>query len=220
MADFSDVLPFVYAQEAGYQCIHSDPGNWSTGEIARGTLIGTNRGISAPVLIEYLKSIGSKVAVTPAYMRALPQSVSDAIYGRDYWLRLDGPDLPAGVDLMVFDDGVNRGVGGAACILQRTVGLSGADVDGSIGPQTLAAVAAVPLGALINSLEAAQEAAYRADAGFSQFGAEWLRRLAARKAASLTLAGITAAPAAPVEDAADQLMEQELQQLAASSPTT
>lgn len=70
-------------------------------------------------------------------IRGLTYSEAAAIYRRDYWDRLRCGELPAGLDLAVFDCGVNQGVGFAAKALQRD---AGATPDGIIGPLTLAAV--------------------------------------------------------------------------------
>ena len=70
-------------------------------------------------------------------IRGLTYERAAAIYRRDYWDRLRCGELPAGLDLAVFDGGVNQGVGFAAKALQRD---AGARPDGVIGPLTLAAV--------------------------------------------------------------------------------
>lgn len=62
------------------------------------------------------------------------------IYRRDYWQAVHGDDLPWPLALLVFDGAVNQGVGGAIRSLQRTLGV---EVDGVLGPVTLAAAAGV-----------------------------------------------------------------------------
>lgn len=59
------------------------------------------------------------------------------IYRRDYWEPLKCGRMHSGLDLAVFDCGVNQGVGFAAKAIQRAVG---ATPDGVIGPLTLAAI--------------------------------------------------------------------------------
>ncbi len=77
-----------------------------------------------------------KKDATAADVKALPLSVAKEIYRTKYWAKVDGDDLPAGVDYAVFDYGVNSGISRAAKVLQR---LTGAAVDGTIGPKTVAA---------------------------------------------------------------------------------
>ena len=60
------------------------------------------------------------------------------IYRKNYWDRMKCDDLPTGLDLCVFDFGVNAGTGRSAKYLQRMIGTT---VDGGIGPNTLRAVA-------------------------------------------------------------------------------
>lgn len=67
-----------------------------------------------------------------------PQAEVVAIYHQSYWDVVRGDELPNGVDLAMFDYAVNSGVGKVR-ELQKIVGT---DVDGEIGPNTIAAVAA------------------------------------------------------------------------------
>jgi lysozyme family protein len=61
----------------------------------------------------------------------------ETIYRQEYWNRVRGDDLPAGVDLAIFDFAVNSGVSRAS---KYTQALVGAPQDGVIGPQTLKAI--------------------------------------------------------------------------------
>ena len=125
-----------------------------------------------------LTKYGISAAAYPSLdISNLTQADAEAISRRDYWMAIRADDLPAGLDALLFDDAVNRGVGGAARLLQRCLGV---DADGSIGPLTLAAVAARKPSDLIEALRAAQEVAYRGDAGFSRYGRGWLDRLGLR----------------------------------------
>ena len=57
------------------------------------------------------------------------------IYKKNYWDKMKCDDLPSGLDLCVFDFGVNAGPGRAAKYLQTLIGTV---ADGGIGPNTLA----------------------------------------------------------------------------------
>lgn len=70
-----------------------------------------------------------------------------AIYRQEYWDKVRGDDLPAGVDLAVFDFAVNSGVSRAAKYLQAIVGVT---QDGVIGPATIAATKAHVANAVTN----------------------------------------------------------------------
>jgi lysozyme family protein len=60
------------------------------------------------------------------------------IYRFQYWDKIHGDELPAGVDYVVFDGAVNSGCAQSVKWLQRALGVS--NVDGVIGVATLEAV--------------------------------------------------------------------------------
>ena len=75
---------------------------------------------------------------------------------------------------MQFDTGVNHGPGTAIRILQQ---VAGAEVDGEIGPQTLAAVLAMSPLKLLDAYAANRRERYRAMPHFWRFGRGWLARV-------------------------------------------
>jgi lysozyme family protein len=93
------------------------------------------------------------------------------IYRQRYWRPMHCGELPAGVDLMVFDFGVNAGPGTSVKMLQRAVGVVD---DGSVGPRTLAAVKAAA--GLIDALVEARLAHYRSLSNFATYGNGWTSR--------------------------------------------
>lgn len=123
---------------------------------------------------------------TKAELRAITPAAERAIYGERFWNPLRCDALPPGVDLMVFDHGVNTGTTRSARILQSA---AGATPDGHIGLVTLALVAKLPVGPLIDALENAQRGYYRGLAQFPRYGKGWLNRLGRRAALARTMAG-------------------------------
>jgi lysozyme family protein len=119
-----------------------------------------------------------------------------AIYRSLYWNPLRADALPVGVDLSVFDMGVNAGIWRSARLLQQALGFTGAAVDGSVGPQTLEAAPRFDRRALIDDLARRQTEFYRALPDFDVFGAGWLDRTVARRAAALALDEAAAGPSA------------------------
>ena len=99
------------------------------------------------------------------------------IYKKNYWDRVKADDLPAGLDLCVFDFGVNAGTGRAAKYLQSLVG---ATADGAIGPNTLRTVHAyVQIEGIEATIEAYQknrQGYYEKLKTFETFGRGWTRR--------------------------------------------
>ena len=149
-SSFAPAMAFTAKYEGGYSSVTSDPGNYVSGVAGVGPLVGTNAGISAPVLQQWMK----RQTVTAAIMRALPASTRNAIFSTNYWLPINGDTLPAGVDLMVWDHGVNCGVRTSAELLQEIVGFSGTELDGFIGADTLAAVDGIDDTELVDLLDA------------------------------------------------------------------
>jgi lysozyme family protein len=130
----------------------------------------TNFGITQRTLEAFLGH-----ACTVDDVRNLSSTTAAAIYRANYWNLMRCGDLPAGVDLMVFDYGVNSGPGTAVKALQ---GLVGVTQDGAIGPITLAAVANFAPLTLVNDLAQQRLTYLRGLSGFPSFGTGWTRRVA------------------------------------------
>ncbi|GFE94837.1 glycosyl hydrolase 108 family protein [Acetobacter persici] len=130
--NLSKSLDFVMAAEGGYQCNKADDGNWSGGRVGRGNLAGTKYGVSAALMALFM---GSVSAVTPAVMRRIGLPRARNIATERFWDVLRCDDLPAGVDVMLFDFGFNSTPERAARHLQAIVGVK--NPDGLIGPDTL-----------------------------------------------------------------------------------
>lgn len=172
MGDFTVCDAFVSAREGGYQDDAGDPGNF-----LNGALIGTNRGISAPLLAEWW----GVSTLTPALMQALTAEEAVQIRQAWYWGPVAGDSLPPGLDLMLYDDAVNRGVPAAATLAQAAAGVT---LDGDIGPESLAAFNAGVL-PIVARMAEMQISDYRRDKNFATFGLGWMRRVSARFAAAM-----------------------------------
>ena len=98
------------------------------------------------------------------------------IYKIQYWDVIRGDDLPAGIDVVVFDGAVNSGPVQSAKWLQRAIGV---DVDGHIGELTLQAVRQAPdADAVVASIIDQRDAFLRHLKSFNHFGRGWLARTA------------------------------------------
>lgn len=181
--DYEACFRFTIGEEGGYSDNKDDPGNWTSGEQGVGRLVGTCWGISAPTLIAW-EGPKNAALVTPDYMRSLSKSKAELIYRHWYWNAVNGAGLPRGVDLAVWDFGVNAGTARSAGMLQEVVG---ATVDGDIGPQTLAYTFACGPVYVIDSLIQRHDAYYRGLSDFPEFGDGWLNRQASLKAAALNM---------------------------------
>ena len=107
-------------------------------------------------------------------IRRLTMDDAIEIYRRDYWNPVHGTDLPASLALLVFDAAVNQGVGTAARLLQKAVGVK---EDGNIGPVTLRAALALPLEQVLIDFCAERALRYEFNRNEEVFGRGWYRRL-------------------------------------------
>ena len=100
------------------------------------------------------------------------------IYRKNYWDRIKADDLPSGLDLCVFDFGVNAGTGRAAKYLQTMIGTV---ADGGIGPNTLRAlgnyVESEGVATAIKNYQAERQSYYESLSTFETFGRGWTRRV-------------------------------------------
>ncbi len=168
---FDACLAFTLGEEGGYADNPADPGG------------ATNMGITLATYRQW--SDNPDLGATQ--VEGMTERTARAIYRALYWNPLRADALPAGVDLSVFDMGVNAGIWGSARLLQRALGFTGEAVDGCVGPETLAAAARGDPRSLIDDLAERQAAYYRSLSDFATFGAGWLRRVAARRRAALTM---------------------------------
>ena len=158
----------ILKHEGGYVNHPADPGG------------RTNLGVTQRVYEEWIGH-----PVSEQIMRSLTPMHVRALYKANYWDAVRGDELPAGVDLCVFDFAVNAGVNRASRYLQLMVG---ANADGKIGPNTLRQlqqyVRTHNLEHTADRYQDLREAYYRKLKTFPTFGKGWLRRVAdVRKAA-------------------------------------
>jgi lysozyme family protein len=154
---FEACLSVILASEGGFVDDPHDPGG------------ATNLGITLATLSSWLgrtASIADVEALTPA--------AAGPIYQARYWNPSHACDCPGGVDLMVFDEAVNQGVGRAVASLQAALGVT---ADGAFGPATRCELSAADPARLIRAIAANREAHYRALPTFPRFGRGWLARL-------------------------------------------
>jgi hypothetical protein len=155
--NFDRCVAVTLSYEGGFADNPADPGG------------ATNFGITLRTLEAFLGH-----AATVDDVRNMSSSTAIEIYRANYWNQMRCGDLPAGVDLMVFDYGVNSGNATAVEALQ---GLVRVTQDGAIGPVTLGAVAqAAPL-TLVNGLAQARMTYLRSLSTFAEFGNGWTKRV-------------------------------------------
>tara|TARA_R110000868_G_scaffold57746_2_gene178314 strand:- start:49 stop:519 length:471 start_codon:yes stop_codon:yes gene_type:complete len=97
------------------------------------------------------------------------------IYKRDYWDALKLDALPGNLRFMLFDAGVNSGIGTATKWLQRCLGVKD---DGILGPTTLATANAANVYRLAARFNGMRLQALTNLPTFNTFGRGWARRIA------------------------------------------
>ena len=173
-ANFNRALTLTLGFEGGYSDHPLDPGG------------ATNLGITQATLSRHRGKPVSKSEVM-----ALRRDEAADIYRKSYWNAVRGDDLPSGVDLVLFDFGVNSGPARAVKALQASLRLK---QDGAMSDETLAAAAKREPGPLIRDLSARRLGFLQKLSSFGTFGRGWSRRVAGIEAAALQLAS-----AAPVQ---------------------
>ena len=127
----------------------------------------------------YARDRGVESPPTPsptlkAELKAIPPATVRAHLPRPLLAAGVLPRPAAALAFFHFDAAVNQGVAGAARMLQQSVG---AEIDGEIGPATLAAVAAQPVLLTLARYGEIRRAHYRSLGHFWRFGKGWLRRV-------------------------------------------
>ena len=167
--NFPQALQMVLRHEGLWSDHRDDPGG------------ATMKGVTLAVYREYLGRDVSKEE-----LRNIPQEHLLNLYKTRYWDKARCDDLPAGVDLVVFDMAVNGGPGRAAKLLQIAVG---ATPDGAIGPKTLTMVNAEDPTELVKKFSDERRAFYKALPIYATFGKGWLRRVEEVESEALKLVG-------------------------------
>ena len=155
--NYDKCLKTILHHEGGYVNHPKDPG----GE--------TNLGVTKRV---YQEHGGTKD------MKDLLVEDVAPIYKKGYWDKMKCDDIPSGLDLCLFDFGVNAGPGRAAKFLQSMIGTT---VDGGIGPNTLAKLEEYIREngehEAVNKYQEMRQKYYEQLSTFDTFGKGWTRRV-------------------------------------------
>jgi len=114
-------------------------------------------------------------SVTEAEMRALTPDIVKPFYKSQYWDKIKGDELPAGVDYAAYDLAVNSGTGKAAKFLQEIAGVT---ADGAIGPKSLEAIKSCDPEQTIDALCDMRLDFLKRLSTFETFGKGWSIRVA------------------------------------------
>lgn len=166
---FERCLAEILRHEGGYVDHPSDPGG------------ATNMGITRKTLARWRK-ISPWIDLPKSSVAALKREEAALIYRANYWNPSRAGDMPAGVDLALFDFAVNSGPDRAVRTLQAALGVA---ADGEVGPVTLAALRGADLTRLVNDFCDRRLAFLKGLSTFAVFGRGWKRRVSDIRAAAL-----------------------------------
>ena len=159
--NYQKCLAMILHHEGGYVNHPKDPGGM------------TNLGVTKRVYEDWVG-----YSVSEHTMQNLTEEDVAPIYKKNYWDRIKADDLPSGLDLCVFDFGVNAGTGRAAKYLQNLIGTV---ADGGIGPNTLKALSkyvdSEGVESAIKNYQAERQSYYEKLKTFETFGRGWTRRV-------------------------------------------
>jgi hypothetical protein len=165
---FHKCMDIILRHEGGYVDHPDDPGG------------ATNYGITHKTLAAWRKVD----KCSREEVRTLQVDEAKEIYRAHYWNALNCDNLPAGVDLVTFDMGVNAGVGRSSRMLQETVSV---EQDGQVGPITVGAVNRVDPEFVINKFSDRRLEYYQSLKHWPTFGRGWSRRTSETRAAALEM---------------------------------
>ncbi len=169
MALFEKSQKIVGLNEGGYQKDPRDKGNWY-----KGKLIGTNWGISAPVLAKFLGR-----TPTVEDMKKLPRLTAEQILKLNYWEvnhfgKLDNQSVAT----LLYDGAVNHGVGGMRSLAEKAlVRLNHSVIKGKVfAIQGIELLNKLNQKELFSTLKAVRTERYKASAQ-KEYITSWLNRL-------------------------------------------
>ncbi|MEP9376219.1 glycosyl hydrolase 108 family protein [Aquabacter sp. CN5-332] len=179
-ANYSRAYALVRKYEGGNDDDPHDPGG------------RTSRGIIQSEYDRYRAAIGQpKKDVWTA-----SEDEIASIYRSGYWDKQHCDQIQSGVDIVVWDAGVNSGVAQSAKWAQRGANAQGKalTVDGKLGPATIEALNACEPVALINSMCDQRLAMLKGLPTWGRYGKGWTSRVVDLRKAALALAGKPSSP--------------------------
>ena len=167
--NYPQIMDWIRGHEGGFVDHPKDPGG------------RTNYGITQATYNAFRAAKG----FGPRNVKMIHENEVAEIYEFQYWSRIQGDDLPDGVDYTVMDYAVSSGPARAAKVLQRTVGVQ---ADGVIGAFTLVAVKKQSSVRVINDMCDERMRFLRKLRHWPTFGRGWSRRVAEVRLNSVALA--------------------------------
>lgn len=165
---FALAMQFVRYWEGGWSNHKADPGGL------------TKWGVTIKTIIAKALDFNGDGKVNEKDLADMTPAQAESLYRTDYFDKVRGADLPPAVAILAFDAAVNQGPGRAGRWLQETAGMTGKDVDGVIGDQSVARIArafAADERAFLREFQVRRALHYSSLSSFVTFGRGWFRRL-------------------------------------------
>lgn len=174
-ANFKDAQKIVKEVEKGYSDDKKDRGNYIKTKNGK-YFIGTNHGISAPVLMEFLDRLPSKKdMINLTYQNALK------IFKTKYWNRQNLDEVRnQSIANIIYDGGVNHGIRGMRNILRKALQNNNIPIKNNENPydkKFLSLMNDSNPKDIFNSIKTEREKRYRNSITFKKHGDGWLNRL-------------------------------------------
>ncbi len=179
-SSFEEAQKLVKTAEAGYSDDRGDNGNYITVPGGR-RFIGTNHGISAPILDNYFKSQGVKRLLTKDDMINLSYQTALKIYKSDYWDAQNLSELSdQNVANIIYDGCVNQGKDAMRSIVRDALEENGVEISDNdiiFSKKILSKANEVDQEKLFNSIKKFRGEKYKQADTWSRHGEGWMNRL-------------------------------------------
>lgn len=174
-SSFEEAQSAVKEVEAGYSDDREDTGNWVDVPGFGKRFIGTNHGISAPILQKHLGKIPKRED-----MENLSYRTALKIYKKDYW---DAQNLgmlcDQSVANIIYDGCVNQGVEGMSEVIKSSAKEQGININGNTySKSNLRRLNSLDQQELFNSIKKFREERYKQAPTWHIHGEGWMNRLA------------------------------------------
>jgi hypothetical protein len=169
-ANFKSAQNFVKLAEGGYTDNIKDRGNFVMTPQGK-RLVGTNHGISAPVLAEWIKRLPTKED-----MKNLSYETALEIYKKRYWDSQNLDELKdQSVATIIYDGCVNQGINAMKIIITKAIGEQNLKVDNPY--DNIELINNLDQEKLFNSIKKFRKMKYKSTAGKDVYLRGWLNRL-------------------------------------------
>ena len=151
----------LIGNEGAFKKESADRGDWTSGIVGKGKLVGTKYGLAAMTYPEL-------------DIENLTIDEAKAIYKRDWWDKLGMDQFPPALAFQFFDAAINHGAVRANTFIQIA---AGAKPDGNIGPKTIAAVNSADKNDLLMLFLAARLEFFSGLKTWDNYSRGWARRI-------------------------------------------